>query len=717
MDGVQIFQGYDNTVGGTAAGSANLISGNTNGVFLYGVGATGNLVAGNLIGTDVLGTTAVPNTQDAVFIEGGASANTFGGTVAGASNLISGNTGEGIVLFGANNNLFEGNRIGTDISGTAALGNSDGIRLYSEIGFGIVCTGNTIGGTSPGAGNLISGNVAGIILSGNGSADNIILGNQIGTDVAGSSALPNTGDGVTIDFFASNNTIGGITAAARNVITASPVGHSAVLITDAGTASNVVEGNFIGTNAAGTGSFDTDTGVSMANGTSNNTIGGTAAGSGNVISGSNTGISILNSSANLVEGEPDWHRRYWKRGTPQHHWSWAPIRRGQHNWRHGRGAGNLISGNSVRGITVDGNSPNGGELIEGNRIGVNAAGTAALSNDQGIVLEAPDNTVGGTAVGAGNLISGNAFQGIGIGVGGTDNLIEGNLIGTDAAGTAIMGNGAGVAIGQPGNTVGGSVDGAGNVISGNGFGLYIASSGNLIEGNQIGTGLMGAAAVPNGTGILLVSGAVSDTIGGTVCGAGEPISGNTDVGVRSWIPTTWSRETGSAPTRPVHTPWQTSRGFLWGSGNTIGGSAPGAGNRISGNSVDGIYIFAPDNLVEGNSMGTNARDPPRWRTAARQFRLTPPATRLAAWLPRGQPALGQLVRVIHRRRRQSDRREPDRYGLTGNSGSEIRPRRGYHRHAGQHDRRADGRRAQPHLGQRAWAWSYGATTGQSWPET
>ncbi len=370
-------------------------------------------------------------------------------------------------------NVVEGNQIGTDSTGTVAISNATGIEIDAGS--------NTIGGSDPGAGNLISGNlVDGILLAGVGAANNLVAGNRIGTDVTGNAELPNT-YGILIAFGPAN------------------------------------------------------------------TIGGTDS-----------------------------------------------------------GAGNLISGNSQRGISVDGSTATA-ELIEGNRIGTNAPGTVALSDYQGVVFEAPGNTLGGTAPGAGNLISGNAFQGIGIGVGGTDNLIEGNLIGTDAAGTAIVGNGAGVAIGQPGNTVGGSVEGAGNVISGNGLGVYIASSGNLVERNRIGTSSMGSTALPNGTGILLDSGAVSNTIGGTDTGDGNLISGNTDVGVRILDSDNLVEGNRIGTDSTGAFALANLAGLSVGSsGNTIGGTAPGAGNLISGNSVDGIYIFAPDNLVEGNSMGTNA---------------------------------------------------------------------------------------------------------------
>ena len=102
---------------------------------------------------------------------------------------------------------------------------------------------------------------------------------------------------------------------------------------------------------------------------------------------------------------------------------------------------NVISGNSGVGILVasNGTFPPSGNLIAGNYIGTDATGKLALGNaSDGVQLTgASSNTVGGTTIGAGNLISGN---GTGtqpqISIAGTsqDNLVEGNLVGTDLTG-------------------------------------------------------------------------------------------------------------------------------------------------------------------------------------------------------------------------------------------------------------------------------------------
>ena len=110
----------------------NVVSGNdTNGVRIDGPGTTGNLILGNFVGTDATGTAAVPNTRDGVRIDE-SSNNVVGGTEPGAGNLISGNRACGLWLTGTGTteSLVQGNFIGTDVTGTLALGNAaDGLLI------------------------------------------------------------------------------------------------------------------------------------------------------------------------------------------------------------------------------------------------------------------------------------------------------------------------------------------------------------------------------------------------------------------------------------------------------------------------------------------------------------------------------------------------------------------------------------------------------------
>src|SRR5205807_624197 len=149
---------------------------------------TNNTVLGNYIGADATGAKPLGN-ADGVTLAGGATGNVIGGAAAGSANVLSGNTDAGLLLGGAINSA-QGNLIGTDRTGAAALGNAGS-------GVSINASGATIGGTAAGAGNVISANAVGITVA----ADAVqVVGNLIGTNAAGAAALGNTGDGLLITF-------------------------------------------------------------------------------------------------------------------------------------------------------------------------------------------------------------------------------------------------------------------------------------------------------------------------------------------------------------------------------------------------------------------------------------------------------------------------------------------------------------------------------------
>ncbi len=203
------------------------------GILITGSGATNNAVRGNFIGTDATGMQDQGNSGSGVEVSG-ASNNTIGGTRPAERNVISGHkVFAGVSLgFNATGNAVQGNYVGTNAAGTAAIPNSRGIQVSSN-------SNNTIGGTTAGARNIISGNSGtGIELSG---SENLIQGNFIGTDVTGQGDLGNGGTGVAV-FSTSGLEIGGTQAGAGNLIAFNgenrgDSGHGVVVANSEGNAS------------------------------------------------------------------------------------------------------------------------------------------------------------------------------------------------------------------------------------------------------------------------------------------------------------------------------------------------------------------------------------------------------------------------------------------------------------------------------------------------
>jgi parallel beta-helix repeat protein len=353
-----------NTIGGTATVDRNLISGNSwTGVELNGSGTTGNLVTGNWIGTSSTGNAALANAGAGVAISQGASVNTV------SSNVISGNSLAGVWVGSSSNNTVAGNTIGLAQNGAQVVANGDGVDLLAG------ATGNTVGGTTAAARNVISGNAwNGVRITGAGTNNNVVEGNYIGLSSTGG-PLGNGGYGVQIDTGASDNTIGGTTTGARNVISANT--ESGVIITSAGTTGNVVEGNYLGTDTTG----------EYADGNGYDGVDITAGATFNVIGGTST------------------------------------LDR------------NVISANKYHGvyITDAGTSNN---FVEGNYIGTDKFGVSALGNAiDGVYIYsgASANVIGGSTGSAINLIEYNGANGVELGSATADNLIDYDIISLNGA--------------------------------------------------------------------------------------------------------------------------------------------------------------------------------------------------------------------------------------------------------------------------------------------
>ncbi len=366
--------GSGNTISGCVI-AANADSGITI------VGGSNNVIRGNFIGTDITGTKALGNGGGGVDLFDGASHNSIGGTTASARNLISGNSGDGIDISGqaTSDNVVQGNFIGTDITGSHALGNqATGVQIFAA------ATRNTIGSSISGAGNVISANGSdGIEISEQGTSNNVVQGNFIGADFTGTKMLGNANYGISIFASASQNTVGGTTSAARNLISGNS--RDGIDISGQGTSGNAVQGNFIGTDVTGARALgNANYGVSIFASASHNTVGGTTA-----------------------------------------------------------AARNVISGNFQDGIDISG-SGTSGNLVVGNDIGLTAAAATPLANAHyGIIIfnGASGNTVGGRTIAAGNVVAGTGtastsqslYANVAItGAGTSNNLVEGNAIGTNA---------------------------------------------------------------------------------------------------------------------------------------------------------------------------------------------------------------------------------------------------------------------------------------------
>ncbi len=631
QNGVIITGGaLNNTIGGYTSGERNIISGNGwNGVRIFSSGTMSNTVSGNFIGVDANGMVDLGNTQDGVIIFDAAQNNTIGGSTPGERNVISGNGQNGVWINGSGTtgNTVSGNYIGTIASGITGLGNNyDGVIISSS------AQNNTIGGSTTGERNVISGNGwSGVNINGSNTTDNVVSGNYIGTNVGGTIELGNTYDGVIISSSAQNNTIGGSTPGERNVISGN--GWSGVGINGSGTTGNTVSSNYIGTDVGGTTNLGNNyDGVIISSSAQNNTIGGSTPSERNVISGNGwSGVSINgnNTTDNVVSGNyigTDFGGTIELGNT---HDGVIISSGAQSNIIGGSTTGerNIISGNGHYGVNISGSGTKG-NTVSGNYIGTNASGTSNLGNTyEGVVIfrGAQNNAIGGSTPSKRNVISGNGWSGVGISGSTTKgNTISGNYIGTDANGTVELvntHNGVLISSGAYNNTIGGSTPSGRNVISGNGWsgvGIYGSTTkGNIVSGNYIGTDINGTVELSNThDGVIISSGAYNNTIGGSTPGEWNVISSNGSNGVNI---------SGSAADNKISGNYiGTDASGTLGLGNTsagvsitdraqnnvVGGSTPGERNIISGNGSYGVDINGSGtagNIISGNYIGIDAR--------------------------------------------------------------------------------------------------------------
>jgi hypothetical protein len=701
--GVEV-NGNGNTIGGTTPGARNLISGNAlDGVFLNGVNgntvtsASGNSIQGNYIGTDSTGAVVDPDGTPSSGDELGngisgieaslAPNNLIGGIAAGAGNIIAGNGQSGISVPGDEvGETIQGNFIGTNPAG-AKLGNH-----FLGITIGTNCI---VGGTVAGAGNVIGNNsFVGINIGGPG---NIVQGNFVGTNSAGA-VLPNTSDGISIS--SSGNTIGGATAGAGNVI-ANNRRNGITVFTNVGPATqNAILGNsisanlFLGIDLASAvvngvtpnDSEDPDTGANNLQNfpeVSGVTVDGTTVRGQYVVpsTAANSAyplrIEFFKADAGGQQGQTflgfdtytaadanasktfaftsgaavavaqklvatatdnDGNTSEFSANVTLQASACSTVVINTNDTGTGSLRSAITCANDTAGIDiVSFNIPGSGvQTISPVTVlptitdpviidGYTQPGASANMNGLGLgdnavlMIElngANSGFVNGLNISSGgSTIEGLVINRFVVGIllfGSGDNVIEGNFLGTDATGTVGLGGGTVAIVGGANNTVGGATPKSRNVISANSYGIEIHSTGNVIQGNFIGTDVTGSVDLGSSNDGVLLDGS-GNMIGGTAPGTRNIISGNDRWGIDVVGPGNLVQGnfigTDVTGTLPLGngTPGNPAAGIVLDSMlNTIGGTAAGQGNIIAFNAVNGVYVASgTGNSILSNSIFAN----------------------------------------------------------------------------------------------------------------
>ncbi|HSV16048.1 MAG TPA: hypothetical protein VLI90_17435, partial [Tepidisphaeraceae bacterium] len=327
-------------------------------------GGDGSSVVASYVGTD--GTNSVWNNNGIVV---NAANVTIGGLAAGAGNVISGNQGDGVQFGGASNGAVAGNLIGVDASGAHVLGNSNGVNVQNSTAVAI--TGNVISANFGNGVNVVA------------STGVTIAGNKIGTDAGGTMSVDgfnsfgNSGNGISFGVDAFGNTVGGATAADRNVI-ANNNGDGVRFNTGGGgalTGTNLVQGNYIGTDVTGSLALPNGNGVTVVSGSVGVTV------ESNVIAG-NWGEGVWLEDAALVQNNLIGVAA--DGSSPQPNWG-----DGVSVFSSGATAGSTITGNVIafnysNGVGVYGGTRNairGNSIHDNGYLGIDLGGDGVTPND------------------------------------------------------------------------------------------------------------------------------------------------------------------------------------------------------------------------------------------------------------------------------------------------------------------------------------------------
>ena len=373
---------------------------------------------------------------------------------------------------------------------------------------------------------------------------NTVAGNRIGTNAAGTAALPNDGNGIWIRS-GSFNTIGGMYPGDANVISGNTLNGIHITrynTTASPSISNHILGNYIGTNVDRSAVVSNLENGVLINGESRGTVIGGSLDTGNVISGNqNDGVNIGGGggafdqnlapetllAGNIIGTNASGAAGLGNGDTGVHIVDSDQVTLGL------PGAGNTISGNYGRGVSATSNSKFAGLVVQGNRIGTDPTGTARLPNDDDglFIVRAASAVIGGPDAEEGNVISASGKAGVVLSAS-EQFLFQGNYVGSDVTGTLDFGNAfEGVWLENSGN--GQVVD---NLISGNGdagLRLFDENTFNVIvQRNLIGVQSDGASPLANDShGVLVQNNASANTIGGLSDGDGNVIAFNGGDGV------------------------------------------------------------------------------------------------------------------------------------------------------------------------------------------
>ncbi len=559
--------------------------------------------------TAITGDNSVAGNQVVGIVGGGTSVFSYQATINGfqLSNVISGNHGNGIGIYGADDNQIAMNFIGTDASGTLALGNAKNGILVTNGAAGNIIGGQSTGGNDPTAGvfvrppqgNLISGNRGDGVLINNGATQTLLSGNFVGTSASGNSALGNRLDGVAI-VNANGNQLIGCTVQQNpfvfyNVLSGN--GGNGLRVTNSN--NTTVQANFMGVGADNATIVANGGDGLLVSGSSKNTQVGGVIPLGNVVSGNDrNGIEVRDTASGFTSFNTFDGIFAFAGAAPN------------------RLDGTLITSsggnNLIRTCIVSGNLGNGIEL-GGNATGVQVTDTA-VGTDTNIQTEIPnqgsgilisgnahDNAIGGFQPSVEPQVTISANRGYGIEIVGSahNNIVYHTYIGTNAQGTADLGNALGGIYLGPGtssNTIGGgSTELQNRILYSGGPGVTIRSSSrNAVLGNEIRN--------TAGAGVVVIAGR-HNVIGSATAGNTIMANGQDGLDISGIV-------TG---TRVQNNEINSNAGngvmLDQAQGVTIGGSLPATGNGIVGNQGYGLlaYGLCAGSLVQNNVIVANAK--------------------------------------------------------------------------------------------------------------